>query len=103
MAYHGIAQVEWIRSSMDRWSKTKSRVWYGNHILILGWGEKTLYLLNELFEALCSSGEIVPIVVMAEREPAEMYQEVQQHFYQMWEGLSFFDRHELISEKMSWN
>lgn len=99
MAYHGIAQVEWIRSSMDRWSKTKSRVWYGNHILILGWGEKTLYLLNELFEALCSSGEIVPIVVMAEREPAEMYQEVQQHFYQMWEGLSFFDRHELISRK----
>lgn len=84
--------VEWIRSSMDRWSKTKSRVWYGNHILILGWGEKTLYLLNELFEALCSSGELVPIVVLAEREPAEMYQEVQQHFYQIWEGLSFFDR-----------
>ncbi|CAL1130283.1 unnamed protein product [Cladocopium goreaui] len=85
--------VEWIRSSMDRWSKTKSRIWYGNHILILGWSEKTLYLLNELFEALRSSGDFsVSVVVLAEREVSEMHQEVQQHFYQIWEGLSFFDR-----------
>eukprot|EP00435_Cladocopium_sp_Y103_P017354 s93_g4.t1 len=85
--------VEWIRSSMDRWSKTKSRIWYGNHILILGWSEKTLYLLNELFEALRSSGDLsVSVVVLAEREHSEMHQEVQQHFYQIWEDLSFFDR-----------
>jgi hypothetical protein len=66
---------------------------YGNHILILGWSEKTLYLLNELFEALRSSGDFsVSVVVLAEREVSEMHQEVQQHFYQIWEGLSFFDR-----------
>ena len=66
---------------------------YGNHILILGWSEKTLYLLNELFESLRSSGDFsVSVVVLAEREVSEMHQEVQQHFYQIWEGLSFFDR-----------
>lgn len=77
---------------MDRWSKTKSRIWYGNHILILGWSEKTLYLLNELFEALRSSGEMLSIVILADREHSEMKQEVMQHFYQIWEDLSFFDR-----------
>eukprot|EP00435_Cladocopium_sp_Y103_P058480 s1336_g20.t1 len=66
---------------------------YGNHILILGWNEKTLYLLNELFEALRSSADFsVSIVVLAEREHSEMHQEVQQRFYQIWEHLSFFDR-----------
>ncbi|CAK9009523.1 unnamed protein product [Durusdinium trenchii] len=84
--------VEWIRSSMDHWTKTKSRIWYGNHILILGWSEKTLYLLNELFEALCSNGDTVPVVILADREQSLMQQEVQQHFYQLWERNSFFDR-----------
>ncbi|CAE7265278.1 unnamed protein product [Symbiodinium pilosum] len=84
--------VEWIRSSMDTWTRTKSRVWYGEHVLVLGWSEKTLYLLNELFEAIHSSGKRYPVVVMADRDQAEMHQEIHQYFLQLWEHMSFFDR-----------
>lgn len=84
--------VEWIRSSMDHWSRTKSRVWHGGHVLVLGWSEKTLYLLNELFEKLLNSDKTPHVVLLADRDEAEMRQEVKQHFYQLWEGLSFFDR-----------
>jgi len=84
--------VEWIRSSMDTWTRTQSRVWYGNHILVLGWSEKTLYLLNELFEALHTKRQRHAVVVLADRNQAEMHQEVHQYFLQLWEHLSFFDR-----------
>ena len=87
--FEGLSQVHLLR--------------YGNHILILGWSEKTLYLLNELFEALRSSGDFsVSVVVLAEREVSEMQQEVQQHFYQIWEGLSFFDRRGQLCLGISW-
>ena len=77
---------------MDTWTRTKSRVWYGEHVLVLGWSEKTLYLLNELFEAIHSSGKRYPVVVMADRDQAEMHQEIHQYFLQLWEHMSFFDR-----------
>ncbi|CAJ1451869.1 unnamed protein product, partial [Effrenium voratum] len=84
--------VEWIRSSMDQWTKTRSRVWSRNHVLILGWSEKTLYLINELFEAMNSNGKRYPVVVLADREEAEMRQEITTYFYSLWEKLYFFDR-----------
>ena len=87
-----LKQVEWIRSSMDNWTRTKSRVWYGQHVLVLGWSEKTLYLLQELFEALHTSGQQKSVVVMADRDQAEMHQEIQHYFLQLWEHMSFFDR-----------
>ncbi|CAE6963500.1 unnamed protein product [Symbiodinium natans] len=84
--------VEWIRSSMDTWTRTRSRVWFGRHVLVLGWSEKTLYLLNELFEAFHASGQRYPVVVLADRDQAEMHQDIQQYFLQLWEHMSFFDR-----------
>ncbi|CAE7489512.1 unnamed protein product [Symbiodinium microadriaticum] len=84
--------VEWIRSSMDTWTRTQSRVWFGQHVLVLGWSEKTLYLIHELFEACYASGQHRRVVVLADRDPAEMHREIQQYFLQLWEHMSFFDR-----------
>ena len=64
---------------MDHWSRTKSRIWQGQHVLVLGWSEKTLYLLHELFEKLLSSGKTPTVVILADRDEAEMRQEMDFH------------------------
>ena len=76
----------------DTWTRTQSRVWFGQHVLVLGWSEKTLNLIHELFEAYYASGQHQRVVVLADRDPAEMHQEIQQYFLQLWEHMSFFDR-----------
>jgi len=85
--------VEWIRAIMDRWTRTKSRVWCTDHILLLGWSEKTLFMLHEVFEGMAENSRNDPVVIVADRDPTDMREEIRQYFIPIWQGkFSCFDR-----------
>eukprot|EP00931_Biecheleriopsis_adriatica_P068361 TRINITY_DN42327_c0_g1_i1.p1 TRINITY_DN42327_c0_g1~~TRINITY_DN42327_c0_g1_i1.p1 ORF type:complete len:791 (+),score=107.54 TRINITY_DN42327_c0_g1_i1:61-2433(+) len=84
--------VEWIRAVMFEWSKSKNRVWCSKHVLILGWNEKVLYLLNEIWEDMANTNSRTRTVILAEGDAGEMLQEIKQHFRHMWADLSSWDR-----------
>lgn len=85
--------VEWIRAVMDRWTKTKNRVWCTDHILLLGWSEKTLFMLHETLEHMAENSTNQPVVIVADRDPTDMREEIRHYFIQMWQGkFGLFDR-----------
>ncbi|CAE7855639.1 unnamed protein product [Symbiodinium microadriaticum] len=81
--------VELIRSLLLFWKDKYSKIDAQGHWLILGWGDKTLFLLEELLEAVSSKEEANArcwfphrqrIVILAEKGVREMQREVQMHF-----------------------
>jgi len=80
--------VDVIRGQLEYWKRAKSRVDAKGHVLILGWGDKTLYLLNELIGAdqNCDSRRYFrrrprrQIVILADRSVHDMSQDVRTYF-----------------------
>uniref|UniRef100_A0A7S4T9I9 Uncharacterized protein n=1 Tax=Alexandrium monilatum TaxID=311494 RepID=A0A7S4T9I9_9DINO len=84
--------VDLIRGKLHHWKQERSRIIANGHILILGWGDKSLFLLSEL---LCSESKEEEaasrrcccccgrrrrrVVVLAERPVLDMRQEVSMH------------------------
>mmetsp|Transcript_4657 Transcript_4657/g.13093 ORF Transcript_4657/g.13093 Transcript_4657/m.13093 type:complete len:778 (-) Transcript_4657:81-2414(-) len=81
--------VDVIRGQLAHWKWTRSRVAMHGHILILGWCDKTLYLLNELIATSVNCGDRpggwccpwrrsqLRVVVLASRSALEMKQDAQ--------------------------
>lgn len=89
LAFRGtFAQVvELIRSFLVHWKVKYSKVDAYGHWLILGWGDKTIFLLEELLSAIQREEDqqrwCPPrrrIVVLAERPVRDMQAEVRLHF-----------------------
>jgi len=81
--------VDVIRGQLAHWKWAKSRISARDHILILGWGDKTLFLLDELVAAnvavhgkLCGRhhGLRRKIVILAEHSVHDMQQDVKTYF-----------------------
>lgn len=69
--------VENIRVVLDSWRRVHGRIIANDHIVVLGWTDKTLFLLGELAEMLKDSVKGGgTIVVLGELDPIEMRMEV---------------------------
>mmetsp|Transcript_58296 Transcript_58296/g.165768 ORF Transcript_58296/g.165768 Transcript_58296/m.165768 type:complete len:824 (-) Transcript_58296:68-2539(-) len=86
--------VDVVRGTLYQWKQKHSRVIANGHVLVLGWGEKSLFLLRELHAISgeerrppahrCCRGQAMPmpwrrrrqVVVLAERPAMEMSEEV---------------------------
>jgi hypothetical protein len=93
----GIA-VEFVRSMVDYSTEMCSRIVENNHTILLGWGNRTIYLLCELLAAYreerntvagwCGRRRYKRIVILADRPELEMRQEINMHFRKDDSGLS---------------
>ena len=69
--------VESCRKLLDGWRKIYGRIITNDHTVVLGWTDKTLFLLGELAEMMTDSKEgRGTIVVLGELDPIEMRMEV---------------------------
>jgi len=69
--------VENVRKQLDTWRRAYGCVVANDHTVILGWTDKTLFLLGELAEMMTDlSSRGGTIVVLGELEPLEMKLEV---------------------------
>ena len=69
--------VEQVRELLDSWRRKHGRIVANDHTIILGWTDKTLFLLGELAEMITDSQKGGgTIVVLGELEPLEMRMEV---------------------------
>eukprot|EP00927_Polykrikos_kofoidii_P070710 TRINITY_DN67113_c0_g1_i1.p1 TRINITY_DN67113_c0_g1~~TRINITY_DN67113_c0_g1_i1.p1 ORF type:complete len:795 (-),score=107.77 TRINITY_DN67113_c0_g1_i1:34-2418(-) len=88
--------VDRIRDTLARWKEMRNRIVADGHTLILGWGDKTLFLLTELLAAqekeepdtsvrrrccsCCGCGRARrSIVLLSKKNTMELQQEVQLH------------------------
>ena len=55
--------VEQIRVLLDSWRRTHGRIVENEHTVILGWTDKTLFLLGELAEMMTDSQKGGGIIV----------------------------------------
>jgi len=85
----GIA-VELVRSTVDYSTEMCSRIVDNNHTILLGWGNRTIYLLCELLAAYreerntvrgwCGRRRYKRIVILSDKPELEMKQEINMHF-----------------------
>jgi len=93
LAFLGLI-VDVVRTRLARWKQENSRVVARDHILLLGWGDKTLFLLNEILASQAAHGQADElytrkccvrrrrsVVVLADKAATEMRQEVRMHFH----------------------
>jgi hypothetical protein len=69
--------VDFVRRVLERWMKERSRIVLNGHTVVLGWTDKTLFLLKERLDAAENMGlRRQDIVVLAERDEVEMMSDV---------------------------
>mmetsp|Transcript_34480 Transcript_34480/g.77270 ORF Transcript_34480/g.77270 Transcript_34480/m.77270 type:complete len:899 (+) Transcript_34480:107-2803(+) len=72
--------VEGVRSYLAQCEKEYSRVVASGHMLILGWSDKTPFLLEEMFQEAHNRGKpLKKVVILAERDSIEMRQTLYNH------------------------
>mmetsp|Transcript_6039 Transcript_6039/g.13334 ORF Transcript_6039/g.13334 Transcript_6039/m.13334 type:complete len:942 (-) Transcript_6039:173-2998(-) len=72
--------VEGVRSYLQRCEKEYSQVVATGHMLILGWSDKTPFLLEEMFEEALNRGKkLKKVVILAEFDAIEMRQTLVNH------------------------
>jgi len=98
--------VDVIRGRLANWKVVKNRVTVKDHVLILGWCDKTLFLLDELLAAemcskerrannccsSCCKRQKRRIVILADRPARDMSQDVVTYF----QSRSYFQKKDLI-------
>jgi hypothetical protein len=94
--------VDLVRSALDYSNEVCSRVVENNHTLILGWGNRAIYLLQELLAAYredrnkvtgcCGRRRSKRIVILAEKPQFEVLQEINMHFLKDDDSDSHFRR-----------
>uniref|UniRef100_A0A7S4V5U9 Ion channel n=1 Tax=Alexandrium monilatum TaxID=311494 RepID=A0A7S4V5U9_9DINO len=72
--------VEGARIGLDTLHKRRNRLVCNGHSLILGWSEKTLFLLKEMAAASLNRGVRNKIVILAEEDELVMWNEIRRHF-----------------------
>jgi len=73
--------VEYVRKTLRWWRLTRGRVVLNDHIVILGWTDRTLFLCSELCEmAQCSQQTRQTIVILGDIEEDEMRAEIRLTF-----------------------
>ena len=73
--------VDTCRTLIEKWRLIHHRVIANDHTVVLGWTDKTLFLLGELAEEMIDSKEgRGTIVVLGELDPIEMQMEVKVAF-----------------------
>lgn len=63
--------VDWIRIQMDQWQSRYNQVVMNDHIVILGWSVKTLFLIKELTIDNESTGNTLELVILSEHDRFE--------------------------------
>lgn len=72
--------VETARSVMTRWKLERFKIVMTDHVLVLGWTDKTLFLLEEILkEAENRGSKRQKVVVLADRGELEMKGQVKAH------------------------
>ncbi|KAH8074761.1 hypothetical protein JL721_2334 [Aureococcus anophagefferens] len=73
--------VEYVRKTLRWWRLTRGRVVLNDHVVILGWTDRTLFLCSELCEmAQCSQRTNQTIVILGDIEEDEMRAEIRLTF-----------------------
>lgn len=69
--------VEKCRTELDSWRRIHGKIVANGHTVVLGWTDKTLFLLGELADMMTDSAEGAGnIVVLGDLDPIEMRMEV---------------------------
>eukprot|EP00928_Gymnodinium_smaydae_P031885 TRINITY_DN23255_c0_g1_i1.p1 TRINITY_DN23255_c0_g1~~TRINITY_DN23255_c0_g1_i1.p1 ORF type:complete len:713 (+),score=60.57 TRINITY_DN23255_c0_g1_i1:3-2141(+) len=91
--------VQIIREVLERWHDDRSRISTSGHTLVLGWTDKTMFLLHEMFE---EAQFMRPrnIVVLAERSESGMRQDIRNHFHEYSKDLSFRDNRRKMLKRL---
>ena len=72
--------VEYVRKTLRWWRLTRGRVVLNDHIVILGWTDRTLFLTSELCEMAQCGGGRTTIVILGDIEEDEMRSEIRLTF-----------------------
>lgn len=72
--------VEVARQGLDTVHRQRNRLVANGHSLVLGWSEKTLFVLREMMAAAKNRGEAGKIVILAEEDTQSVWAEIRRHF-----------------------
>merc|ERR1719382_601297 len=72
--------VDVVRSMLEFWRRKRSRIVANGHTLLLGWSEKSLFVMEELIKSAENRGARANIVVLAEQDAFDVQQEINRHF-----------------------
>jgi len=72
--------VDISRSALEYWRRKRSRIVANGHILLLGWTDKTLFVMEELIQRAANRREKLQMVVLSELDDFDVTQQVRVHF-----------------------
>jgi len=72
--------IDSVKNALEYWRRKRSRIVANGHTILLGWSEKTLFVMEELVKSAENRGVASQIVVLAEMDSFDMKQEVCRHF-----------------------
>eukprot|EP00927_Polykrikos_kofoidii_P003255 TRINITY_DN11294_c0_g2_i1.p1 TRINITY_DN11294_c0_g2~~TRINITY_DN11294_c0_g2_i1.p1 ORF type:complete len:787 (-),score=143.39 TRINITY_DN11294_c0_g2_i1:42-2276(-) len=72
--------VELARVKLDAWKRQRSKLVLNGHVLVVGWTEKTIFLLREMIFMSTNKGSSNTIVILSERDEMDMWSEIHHHF-----------------------
>jgi hypothetical protein len=88
--------VESARSLLERWAEDRYFIVLTGHTVILGWSDKTEFLLEEVLRQASDSNSRATVVILAERSRVDMkldirqfmlqHRELQKHNVKVWQG-----------------
>eukprot|EP00929_Paragymnodinium_shiwhaense_P078136 TRINITY_DN4043_c1_g2_i1.p1 TRINITY_DN4043_c1_g2~~TRINITY_DN4043_c1_g2_i1.p1 ORF type:complete len:786 (-),score=199.19 TRINITY_DN4043_c1_g2_i1:57-2414(-) len=75
--------VQYASEKLDGWKRSRSMIVANGHVLLLGWTEKTLFLLREITARGAASQTRFSVVILADREELQMQEEISRYFPEM--------------------
>jgi len=79
--------VEVVRKILEHWRKSRGRIVANKHTLLLGWTNRSLFLIAQLHESFKNRGLPSDMVVLAEDDPFAIKQELARQFGESDPGL----------------
>mmetsp|Transcript_35931 Transcript_35931/g.102731 ORF Transcript_35931/g.102731 Transcript_35931/m.102731 type:complete len:818 (-) Transcript_35931:100-2553(-) len=88
--------VESARSLLERWAEDRYFIVLTGHVVILGWSDKTEFLLEEVLRQASDDNARATVVILAERSRVDMkldirqfmlqHRDLQMHNVKVWQG-----------------
>lgn len=72
--------VDVVRKTLDLYTNIHKRIIANGHTVILGWSDKSLFLLDEIAQMILSTGSDGPIVILSEEDPTEIISQLKLTF-----------------------
>jgi len=72
--------VEIVKQALERWRRNRGRIVANGHTLLLGWAEKSLFVIDELLLSARKRNTKLNLVILAEEDPYEINREIARHF-----------------------